>query len=73
MIASNIMKHLLINLFLISNLCLPNIPDISDQNWIVIQNESIEIDYLWKNGLPWCKSKINLNHSIKLNHNEKFL
>ena len=64
MIASNIMKHLLINLFLISNLCFPNIPDISDQDWIEIQTESIEIDYMWKNGLPWCKSKIHISYSI---------
>ena len=66
MIASNIMKHLLINLFLILNICLSNIPDISDKNWIEIQTESIEIDYMWKNGLPWCKSKIYLNYSIDI-------
>ena len=57
------MKYLLINLFFISSLCLSNIPEISNENWVQIQKESVEIDYIWKNGLPWCKSKIYLNYS----------
>ena len=53
------MKFLLINLFLFSTLFSSNIPDINSQKWIKIQKDFIDIDYIWKDGLPWCKSKIN--------------
>ena len=59
------MKFLLINLFLFSTLFSSNIPDINSQKWIKIQKDFIDIDYIWKDGLPWCKSKINLNYSVK--------
>ncbi len=59
------MKFLLINLFLFSNLFSSNIPDINSQKWIKIQKDFIDIDYIWKDGLPWCKSKINLNYSVE--------
>ena len=59
------MKFLLINLFLFSNLFSSNIPDINSQKWIEIQKDFIDIDYIWKDGLPWCKSKINLNYSVE--------
>ena len=42
-----------------------NIPDINSQKWIKIQKDFIDIDYIWKDGLPWCKSKINLNYSVE--------
>ena len=59
------MKFLLINLFLFSTLFSSNIPDINSQKWIKIQKDFIDIDYIWKDGLPWCKSKINLNYSVE--------
>tara|TARA_B100000401_G_scaffold226266_1_gene153258 strand:- start:187 stop:789 length:603 start_codon:yes stop_codon:yes gene_type:complete len=59
------MKFLLINLFLFSTLFSSNIPDINSQKWIEIQKDFIDIDYIWKDGLPWCKSKINLNYSVE--------
>ena len=59
------MKLLLINLFLFSTLFSSNIPDINSQKWIEIQKDFIDIDYIWKDGLPWCKSKINLNYSVE--------
>ena len=59
------MKFLLINLFLFSSLFSSNIPDINSQKWIKIQKDFIDIDYIWKDGLPWCKSKINLNYSVE--------
>ena len=59
------MKFLLINLFLFSTLFSSNIPDINSQKWIKIQKDFIDIDYVWKDGLPWCKSKINLNYSVE--------
>ena len=59
------MKFLLINLFLFSTLFSSNIPDINSQKWIKIQKDFINIDYIWKDGLPWCKSKINLNYSVE--------
>ena len=59
------MKLLLINLFLFSTLFSSNIPDINSQKWIKIQKDFINIDYIWKDGLPWCKSKINLNYSVE--------
>ena len=59
------MKFLLINLFLFSTLFSSNIPDINSQKWIEIQKDFIDIDYIWKDALPWCKSKINLNYSVE--------
>ena len=59
------MKFLLINLFLFTTLFSSNIPDINSQKWIEIQKDFIDIDYIWKDGLPWCKSKINLNYSVE--------
>ena len=59
------MKFLLINLFLFTTLFSSNIPDINSQKWIKIQKDFIDIDYIWKDGLPWCKSKINLNYSVE--------
>ena len=59
------MKFLLINLFLFSTLFSSNIPDINSRKWIEIQKDFIDIDYIWKDGLPWCKSKINLNYSVE--------
>ena len=59
------MKFLLINLFLFSTLFSSNIPDINSQKWIEIQKDFIDIDYIWIDGLPWCKSKINLNYSVE--------
>ena len=59
------MKFLLINLFLFSTLFSSNIPDINSQKWIKIQKDFIDIDYIWKDELPWCKSKINLNYSVE--------
>ena len=59
------MKFSLINLFLFSTLFCSNIPDINSQKWIKIQKDFIDIDYIWKDGLPWCKSKINLNYSVE--------
>ena len=56
------MKHLLINLFVISFL-LALIPDGNDIKWINIQNKSIQIEYL-QDKYPWCKSSIVLNNSI---------
>ena len=64
-IVINFMKFLLINLFLFSTLFSSNIPDINSQKWIKIQKDFIDIDYVWKDGLPWCKSKINLNYSVE--------
>ena len=59
------MKLLLINLFLFSSLFSSNIPDINSQEWVEVQKDFIDIDYIWKDGQPWCKSKINLNHSVE--------
>tara|TARA_Y100001970_G_scaffold287535_1_gene412436 strand:+ start:307 stop:918 length:612 start_codon:yes stop_codon:yes gene_type:complete len=61
----NFMKFSLINLFLFSTLFCSNIPDINSQKWIKIQKDFIDLDYIWKDGLPWCKSKINLNYSVE--------
>jgi len=57
------MKHLLINLILITTLLMCDIPSINDSKWNNIQTNSIKIDYLWKNKLPWCKAIITLNYS----------
>ena len=58
------MRYSLINLFIILNFYLLGIPDNENENWVEIQRKSIEIDYLWIDGLPWCKSKIKLDYSI---------
>ena len=58
------MKHLLINLILLLSLISAKIPGTNDSRWNNIQTELIEIDYMWNDNLPWCKSKINLNYSV---------
>ena len=57
------MKLLLISAFIIFNLISASIPDINDSKWNNVQNDNIRIDYLWDQGLPWCKAIITLNHS----------
>ena len=58
------MKHLLINLILLLSLISAKIPGTNDSRWNNIQTELIEIDYMWNDNLPWCKSRINLNYSV---------
>ena len=58
------MKHLLINLILLLSIISAKIPEINDSKWNNIQTELIEIEYIWSDNLPWCKSKINLHYSI---------
>ena len=57
------MKHFLISILLFSHMIFCSIPDIYNSKWNNVQNDSIQIDYMWDNGLPWCKAVINLNHS----------
>jgi len=57
------MKHLLISTFVILNFISASIPDTNNPKWNNIQNDNIKIDYVWDQGLPWCKSTITLNYS----------